>query len=287
MKYETIDADQFKDLMEQDIPRYVVWDIETAPLPKSDLLPFLDKKKIKYPEEPGIFNPMAVRYGNIADPAKKQKRLATARTNHHKKVQLYTGECHDTERRALDELYDKAALYSHTNCIVAIGYGVLQADGSIATFLNFDGEEDLVRRCWYMIGRCRETHGQFFTHNGVSFDIPQIVHKAWKYDIPFQKLRTKYNKLVDTSVDIALEWQHGVYRGMVKLDYMAKMLGVGHKLEGVTGDMFHKLLDAGKFELAQEYLYLDIDCTYKVAVKLGLLDTPINILRQYAKQEAT
>jgi predicted PolB exonuclease-like 3'-5' exonuclease len=278
---DTISKWEFKRLLDLDTPRYVMWDIETGPLPVNELRAYLDERKIKYPKKPGEFDPSKVAYGNRTKPESRAAHLSEARKKHIQKQRNHQSACAEAVEEALDDLHKKAALNSVTNRVLAIGYGILMADGSIQTYLDHDDIElNLTRRMWYMVQRVGQTNGQFFTFNGNGFDLPIMTQKAWKYGLDHRYLLTKYNKMEDISADAKVRFQCGNYQQGSSLANVAKFLGVAGKLEGVTGDMFHTLYfgDAISKKRALTYLWHDIDALYRVCSKIGMLDTPLEVL---------
>jgi len=281
-KLDVISKKEFKALLDRDEPRYVFWDIETAPLARAELKYFLDDRKVKYPKKPGEFDPTKVAYGNRTKPESRAAHLAEARKKHVLKQRNYQSDCAEALEAAHEDLYNKAALNGVTNSVLAIGYGILMADGSIQVYLDHDDKEAaLTRRMWYMVDSVAMTRGNFFTFNGNGFDLPIMTQKAWKYNTPHRYLLTKYNKMEDISVDAKVRFQCGNYQQGSSLANVAKFLGVAGKLEGVTGDMFHTMYNnAATRSRALEYLWHDIDCLYRVCSKIGVLDTPLEVLKE-------
>jgi predicted PolB exonuclease-like 3'-5' exonuclease len=283
----TITAKKFKQLLDCDIPRFIIWDIETAPIPIKDLQAFVDKKKIKYPDEPILTPYNKVKFGNMgAD--KKAEKWRKLQAEHATALATHPVDRIAAEEKYLEELYNKAALDSTTNTVLAIGYGVLMSDGSIAVYMDTGDESELTERLWYMVNRVMNTDGAFFTWNGDRFDIPVMTAKAWKHRISAPYLLTKYNKMHEVSVDGAKIFSCGNYQRYAKLDHAAKFFGVAGKLEGVTGDMFHKLYNGGQASRtkAMQYAWHDIDTTYRVLSMMRVLDAPLRVLQSHAKSQA-
>jgi len=271
------------------LPLYITWDCETGPLSKENLVEFLDEKKTIYPQNPGVFDPKMVKYGNRTKPEARAEWLCQSRKRHVLETNTYKNRVKTAREEALQNLWEEAALHAHTNVLLAIGYGVLQPDGTQLIYLDCgnrgvndeNDEKELTKRLWAVENKVRHCRGKMFGYNDANFDWPLLQKRAWKYDVNAPIMLTKYNKLPDHCVDLSRIFSCGVYRSHIKLDYVARYLGVGQKMAEVTGDMFHKLFFGGEREKALEYLYGDIDVTFQVAKKLGQISTPVKTLAMH------
>lgn len=277
---------QFAKLLEVDAPRTVIFDIETGPLPDGELDFFLEEKKIKYPDEPGPFDASSITIPrNYTKAESKQKYLADARQRHQQDCAAYPQRRAEARLKALDALREESPLKAQTNVVLAIGYGILTSDGDIKVYLDRDEERNLTIRYASMLQRVFDTQGHVVTWNGDAFDIPVMQQKAWKYDIECPWLLTKYNKMDDHSIDGKVHFQMGNYQRAASLKHASQFFGVAGKVEDMDGSMFWKLLAQGNVEPAMRYLWHDIDATYRCCAKMGLLDGPLNILKQYAEDQ--
>jgi predicted PolB exonuclease-like 3'-5' exonuclease len=282
IKEPVVTQDQFKKLLHQDVPRFIIWDIETGPLPDNELRGYVNEKKIKLPKHPGVFNPADIKYGNRG-PAKKQELLQERRAEHARKVGSYEHDCNVAREEHFESFREEAPLKAVTNQVLAIGYGCLMSDGSMKVYNDCDTEKNLTIRWATMVERVIKTDGNFFTWNGDRFDIPIMTQKAWKYDVPVKYLLTKYRKMEDVSIDGKAKFEMGNFQQSASLKHAAMFFGVSGKLAGMDGSMFWKVLREGKRDYALSYLWHDIDATYRVCAKMGLLDTPLRVLRDYAQ----
>jgi hypothetical protein len=222
----------------------IIFDIETGPLPESELLAMLP-----------AFDPADVKTGNLKDPSKIAEKIAEAEANHRRDF---------IERAALDPL---------TGRVLAIG---LLGDGDFR-ILGDEDEAALLREFWDI---CQAEMGRVNTMAGFNthlFDLPFLFRRSWKHRIaiPFGIRRGRY--WADEMVDLRDVWQLGDRQAKGSLDSIAKHLGVGAKcvphgpLSGkhITGANFAGLWKSDR-KSAEAYLRNDLELTAKVAVALGV-----------------
>lgn len=273
-----IDQDEFKAIFSKSKAKFLVFDIETGPLPRTELEKFVDEKKIKYPDAPGVFDATKVKYGTRTKRESRVQWLDECRRKHIVKQKEYKIAHAQAYTRYLDSLEAEAPLFAHLNVVLAIGYGILVNDHEVKIFLDIDTEENLTRRFWFIVKQIKlSPYGNLFSFNGNAFDIPVLTQKGWKYRFNFPYLfDPKYRKTDSISVDLALIYRMASFRN-TSLDHITKSLGISGKKAGVTGDMFWKLLQ-NEPTVAKDYLYHDIYSTYALAKTLGELDRPYEII---------
>ena len=228
------------------------FDIETGPLPESELLAMLPP-----------FDPAEVKTGNIKDPAKIAEKLAEAAANHKR------------------DFIDRAALDPLTGRVVAIGVQIetpafdresgtvnRSLAGSEFQMITYDDEAEILRAFWSHVRGDGTRLNTVIGFNSNQFDLPFLFRRSWKHgvQIPFGLRRGRY--WGDQVVDIRDNWQLGDRMAKGSLGAIAKHLGLGEK--SGSGKDFAALLASDR-KAAEAYLKNDIDLTVKVANALGVL----------------
>ena len=213
----------------------IVFDVETAPLPESELAALLPP-----------FDPAEVRTGNLKDPEKISAKIAEAQANHFR------------------DFLDKAALDPLTGRVLVIGL----LDKAGVRILDNENEAAVLREFWTA---CRGEQGrmnQMVGFNTHLFDLPFLIRRSWKHrvPVPFGVRRGRY--WGDEMVDLRDAWQLGDRQARGSLDAIAWHLGLGAK--NGSGADFAKLWQADRAK-AVEYLGTDLELTAKLADVLGCL----------------
>ena len=215
----------------------IFYDIETGPLPESELAALLPP-----------FDPMEVKTGNLKDPDKVAAKVAEAEANHRR------------------DFFEKAALDPLTGRVVAIG--LLYPDSGEFVVIGHDDEAATLREFWETtkgeMGRINEMVG----FNSNAFDLPFLIRRSWRHrvPVPFGIRRGRYWS--DEMVDLRDAWQLGDRQARGSLDTIAKHLGVGAK--NGSGADFAALWQSDR-EKATEYLRNDLQLTARVAEALGVV----------------
>ena len=224
-----------------------VFDIETGPLPESELAALVPP-----------FDPAEVKTGNLKDPDKIAAKLAEAAANHRR------------------DFFERAALDPLTGRVVAIGLlaggEMKNAEGKMeprqCVILGHEDEAQTLREFWLV---CRGRMGRINPMVGFNthlFDLPFLIRRSWKHGIavPFGIRRGRY--WGEEMVDVREAWQLGDRQARGSLDSIARHLGVGTK--NGDGKAFAELWRKDR-ERAEAYLRNDLELTAKVAVALGCL----------------
>lgn len=253
----------------------IVFDIETMPLDVQTVR--ARTTSFEPPAHPGEFDENSVKTGHLKDPAKISAKIEEARKAHSSLVENYARNCATQEREYYEAAYERAPLSPVTGRVLAIGVGF--ADGSNhyltlneATDVNEAGLlEEFWRDFYYPTIKASFN---LIGHNIFDFDVPFLIRRSWLLgiDIPENILRGRY--LNDAFIDTMTRWNCGSRSaGYVKLDMIGQALGVGGKLEGVTGADFHRLYFGftGERDKAMDYLEADVNVTRNVARRMGLI----------------
>jgi hypothetical protein len=225
----------------------IVFDIETGPLPDSELAAAMPP-----------FDPAEVKTGNLKDPDKVAAKIAEAEANHRR------------------DFFDKAALDPLTGRVVAVGVMIVPARGEQAvplakggrfTIIGHDDEARTLREFWELtrgeMGRLNPMIG----FNIFGFDLPFLFRRSWKHrvPVPFGIRRGRY--WGDQLLDLRDAWQLGDRQARGSLDSIARHLGVGAK--NGDGKAFAELWWSDRKQ-AESYLRNDIELTALVANALGI-----------------
>ena len=253
----------------------VVFDIETGPSGEAFLRSIYDESKLDPPKDPGEFDAAAVKFGNMKDPAKIAAKIAEDREKHARAAENWVHELKTYHEAEWAKYVDAAPLSALHGRVVAIGYGLSYGDQEqpdLSVFLDLaTAELEMLERFWMYLASVRVHRRRIIGHNSHRFDLPFLIRRSYAHGLKPPNLRTKYNRWDDCSADTSDAWALGDYKSYVKLDHLAKLFGVQGKMEGITGDKFHKLLAAGQESVAREYLRSDIVATHQVAKVLRLL----------------
>ena len=231
----------------------LIYDIETAPLPESELAALLPP-----------FDPTDVKTGNIKDPDKLAAKIAEAEANHRR------------------DFFDRAALDPLTGRVLAVGLLKLtyhsphprplspsdaerEKSGEFVV-IGDDDEKKTLDAFWDAVrGEMGRIH-LLVGFNSNSFDLPFLIRRSWKHRVPVPHGIRRGRYWSDQCVDLREIWQTGDRMAKGSLDAIAKHLGVGAK--NGNGADFAKLWRSDRAK-AVEYLRNDVLLTAKVAEVLG------------------
>ncbi len=257
----------------------IVFDIETGPLPEPEL------RRLMAPEEPPFdpksikpFDPSQVKYGNMKDEVKRAEKLEESRKKHEEESANAekTYETKRAEKRAQYEanFIDGAALNAMTCRILAIGYRpaggdpqVQYGDGSLKD------EADLLHHFWKVGKHISENAGLLVGHNSKGFDLPVILRRSWLHGIlPSVQMLERNRYWAPWILDTMEIWQAGSRDRFTSLEDLARFFGIGEKTG--SGADFSRLFLSGDAALRQqaiEYAANDVELTFQLAVRLGVL----------------
>jgi DNA polymerase elongation subunit (family B) len=239
--------------------KFVGFDIETAPLPKSVLSPQIPP-----------FDPSVVKTGNLKDPALIAAKIADAEKNHEK------------------DFFEKAALSPLTGQVAAIGsitWKTRREDTinpiKISTHLSDgldepDAERKLISSFWETFNEGFEGGERtlFVGFNIIDFDLPFLLIRSQILEIPVPPtlFRFENNRFSFSSrfFDLRLIYLAGrkPTTTVSNLDAISRGFGIGAK--NGSGADFAGLLQSGKCADAIEYLQNDVVLIYHLARKMGI-----------------
>lgn len=206
----------------------IIFDIETAPLPLSELV---------IPP----FNPADVKLGNIKNPDLIAEKIQKAEENH------------------VADYIRNAALDAISGQILCIGYK-LPGEKPAVLSADADGEKAMLAQWWSIVGGF-ERQPKLVGFNVRLFDLPYLYKRSWKHRItpPYWLRHGRYwNDLV---VDLRDLWQLGDTRAHGSLNAICRHLGLGEK--SGSGADFAELWKQDR-EAAIAYCIQDVELTKKV-----------------------
>lgn len=163
---------------------------------------------------------------------------------------------------ALADFTRRAALDATTGQVLAIG---LKSERG-AMILDSINEDALLTQFWEKAAKCEATGRSLVGHNVLNFDLPFLARRSWMRGIDFTMPR---NCVKDTMK----VWGCNCYGDTISLDRLARALGLPGKMEGVSGADFARLWNGElhEQELARKYLLTDLEVTWTVANRLGVM----------------
>lgn len=181
-----------------------------------------------------------------------------------------------------DKDYDKSSFdgtYSRIVCIGMIAFSdSMEPQGAMAWYGGL--EKELLQQFWAWMGKARP--GLVITHNGLGFDLPfikkrSIIHQV-KPTIEISLVKFRTEPVYDT---LAI-WSNWDSRGWVKLDVLARALGVETK--SGSGKQVAEMWQAGRGKEIAEYCLQDCYVTYACYSKMTFRE-PLKSAEVLAKKE--
>ncbi len=183
-------------------------------------------------------------------------------------------ELEDWHNNILPELkkrqFLQTALDGTFGQVACIGILLFDEDKNFfdGTVIYGNDETRLLQIFWSMLGQYRKP--LFITHNGLGFDLPFILKRSIIRSVkPTQKLNLSRYR-TDFVYDTMAVWANWDYKKNIKLDTLAKVLGVGEK-NGNGANVFGQWSE-GKYEEVARYCFQDVYITYACYCKMNFLD---------------
>jgi len=181
-----------------------------------------------------------------------------------------------------DKDYDRSSFdgtFSRIVCIGMIAFtDSMEPQGATAWYGG--QEKELLRQFWAWMGNARPS--LFVTHNGLGFDLPfikkrSIIHQVKPaVEISLAKFRT------EPVYDTLAVWSNWESRNWVKLDVLARVLGVETK--SGSGKRVAEMWQAGRGKEIAEYCLQDCYVTYACYSKMTFRE-PLPSERVLAKKD--
>ena len=132
-----------------------------------------------------------------------------------------------------------------------------------APHLGERSEADLIRSFAEKIGELRP---QLVTFNGNSFDLPVLRYRAMVNRVMASGLQVRpyFHRYTEDALDLCDVLGSYTSQAKVKLDQLAKVLGLPGKPPEVDGSQVEDLVGAGKLDEVAQYCESDVLNTYRV-----------------------
>jgi DNA polymerase elongation subunit (family B) len=189
-------------------------------------------------------------------------------------------EASDAEQQ--DKDYERSSFDGTFSRIVCIGAIAFSDDMSPQQAVAWYGvrEKELLKHFWDWIAKHRPS--LFITHNGLGFDLPflkkrSIIHQVKPtMEINLAKFRT------EPVYDTLAVWSNWETRGWIKLDVLARALGVETK--SGSGQQVAEMWHAGRGKEVSDYCLQDCYVTYACYSKMTFKE-PLPSERVLAKKD--
>jgi predicted PolB exonuclease-like 3'-5' exonuclease len=168
--------------------------------------------------------------------------------------------CEENLANLEEEQYRKTALDANLGHVFCIGMLFFTEKSDSYAGISIYGQQEklMLSEFWKRIGQRKSP--RIITHNGLHFDLPFI----WKRSVILQVKPTMQFNLIryrtDYVYDTMAVWSNWDLRNSIKLDELAKTLGVGKK--SGTGEDVYNLWRGGKYRDIAEYCFQDVYLTY-------------------------
>lgn len=257
---------------------FVVYDIETGPLPMKTLkgiLPGFDRNSVRHP---GEFDPSSVKCGNIGGPTSEKglAKIAEARAEHAKSVANYQSDLEKAEANHWQEIQSRAALSATTGQVLAIGYktdekSVINCVGGLEGDTPEITEAVILQKFWERYEKLRRDDRKMIGFNSREFDLPFIAQRSVILGISIPKTLIQNGRYIDgTFVDLRDRWGFGG-KSSGSLDLICKSCGLGGKPDGVSGAHFSELFfESSTRRESIDYLLNDLEITFELAERILL-----------------
>ena len=273
---------------------FAVFDIETSPLDDVTLSALCPPYEA--PEKPGEFDPASVKYGNTKDAEKRKAKLEEEMAKHAAAVKDYDMTVAKGAAEHFAKFKDKAALDATTGRVVAIGVdplqfgvspdlfdakpGIIDCDGPAESFFD---ELSGLKMFWGWVENCLAAQRPMLSFNGHVFDIPFLWQRSVILGIPIPHGVYQGRYPNPLFIDLMKEWTRYQSGKFVKLDVIAKAMGLAGKASGsftlpsgevvvVDGAGFYKAWRRPECrELAVKYLEQDVLLPGLIAQRMGVV----------------
>lgn len=166
--------------------------------------------------------------------------------------------------------YKETALDPTFGRIFCIGMLYLNSNNVPKTFVSIYSEDEnyILSQFWEEMKKVNP--GRFITHNGISFDLPFIWKRSVinniKPPITFNLARYRTDYVYDTMA----VWANWDYRQSIKLDTLARALGIQGKSDSAL--VVYDLWKDRKFHEISNYCLQDVYITYCCYCRMNFIE---------------
>jgi 3'-5' exonuclease len=134
------------------------------------------------------------------------------------------------------------------------------------------GERSEAKLISDFVEKIGELRPQLITFNGHSFDLPVLRYRAMVNRVPAAGLHVRqyFHRFTEDALDLCDVLGSYVPGSKVKLDEVAKILGLTGKPEGIDGSKVDEMVRAGQIDEVARYCESDVLNTYRVWLRYEL-----------------
>ena len=126
----------------------------------------------------------------------------------------------------------------------------------------------MLQRFWERFTSAANSYGHIVGHNVEGFDLPFLLKRSWILGVAVSPMVMNGRYYHRNVVDTMKVWTCGEYKETISLDKLAKILGVGKKMENYHARQFAKDWLYADRDTAEFYLRNDLHITNAVYPKL-------------------
>lgn len=179
----------------------------------------------------------------------------------------------ESDKSQFEKDYEKTRFDGTFGKIICLGAFIIRGSDAPIEAVAWYGsdEKTILREFWQRFSK--EKPELIITHNGLGFDLPflkkrSIVNQVKpSFDLNLAKFRTSPN------YDTMAVWANWDHRFFVKLDVLARVLGVETK--SGSGKQIAQMWDNGEITEIADYCLQDVYVTYGCYCRMNFI-TPIN-----------
>ena len=162
--------------------------------------------------------------------------------------------------------------------------GAFQVDSLGAPNIADRTEAELIKA---FVGRIDELKPRLISFNGASFDLPVLRYRAMvnRVSAPGLIARAYFNRYTDDALDLCDALASFDNRGKLKLNELARALGLPGKPDGIDGARVEEFVNAGRVKEVADYCETDVVNTYRVWLRYELFRGALDET-QYEASEA-
>jgi len=250
---------------------YIVFDVETGPLPMNclqEILPSFDPATVPHP---GFFDAKSIKVGNLKDQTKIDAKIDEARIQHEESVCNYAGDLVAAESVYWQQHKNKAALSAMTGRVVAIGFTDINGI-AFADCIDDPNSDELTLICkfWDLYESCRNRRIDMVGFNSDDFDLPFLSQRSIILGCKPPETLIQIRRYLDSIfIDLRKLWGFGKHNPSGSLDAICRACGIGRKPEGIDGSQFSDLyFNPETRDQAIAYLQNDLRMTFALEQRL-------------------
>jgi hypothetical protein len=166
-----------------------------------------------------------------------------------------------------EKQYLETALNGTFGRVICIGMLIFDSKNNYhqGKVLYGQNERELLKKFWSVV---KEYHKPLIiTHNGLGFDIPFLLKRSVINETKPSYVPNLARFRTDSIYDTMAIWANWDFKNNIKLNLLAKILGVGQKTG--TGLSIFDMWSSGKFQEVVNYCFHDVYITYACYCKMN------------------